>query len=1568
MLVWNIRGASRRDSLSYLKKLCFDNKVRLLFLLEPMSAECQLEVVRRYLNFDFSALYIGGEIWVFWSCLLRLSCVEYAEQMLHAHVSFGSGASFWVSAIYAKCTRVGRRPLWEAMESVASSISHNQPWVAAGDFNVIASAAEREWGDPANVQNIDEFNASMFKCGLSTIDFDGSRFTWTNGSVWQRLDRALGNRRWSEAYPLSRVSHMARGRSDHSALLIRCAGYRAASSCFRFLNVWCGHPQFREIVSAAWSTEVSGMGMVRFYNKLKAVRDALKQWNRVVFGNVSSKVAEAEQELKQTEAEYDLVRSEESKILLHEARARYNRALSIECEFWHQKAGIKWLQAGDANTAFFHSWVRQRRNSNFISRIRKEEGGWHEDLQEIKNSAISYFSDLFASNRQVQPLTELPFEVPRVTQEDNEIMKQLPTMKEIHEVVFGMDTQSAPGPDGFGAGFFQSCWDMVKDDLLMAIQDFFQGMEQPRSWSHSMVVLIPKMDGASHWREFRPLSLCNVSSKVVSKILAVRISKLLPKLISPWQTGFVPGRGIVDNVLLAQELILDLDRRLIDPNLILKLDMEKAYDRVDWSFLLFLLRQYGFEEVVVDLLFRTFSNTWFSILVNGEPTGFVKSYQGVRQGDPLSPALFLFVADFLGRGLQRLFDSKDSRYFVSAGSKVSYLAFADDMIIFTRCSQDALVSLKDFLQLYQSCSGQKVNIAKSAFYASAWVTDTQWTLVSTTLGYQCQGFPFKYLGVPLIRGRVTCAAFDALLGKVRQKLYHWSSKMLSMGGKIVLLRSVMCSLPVYLLQVLQPPKAVLLHFGRVCNAFLWDSSIDSKRTHWAAWDKVCRPVEEGGLGFRSFEDITKAFSCKLWWKLRERASIWAEFMHVKYVRGGHPLLVSVDRPSPVWRRLVEVRGFAEGNIRWCLGEGLVDFWQDRWCTDVPLASLVPGPKSHRLVGEFFLSDGWDEQWLRRLLPGHLVSKVMELRIFPNMQDQMIWAASPSGSFTVSSAWDVLRSTHNRSVVDSLVWSSVVPLKVSFLAWRLLRGWLPLDDLLQGRGLRLASKCYCCGLAPETGDHLFVSGPLASRVWRHFSCRFGLVVQGSGVASRLSCWLLSHRFVSQNHIRVILPLLILWFIWKGRNKARFEGVSMSSDQVIDQVCAFVEQLGRGGLLKFEFFKGDTDCDWVKLGKVKGKLVQLRAFPWAKPTGQAVKLNTDASVVRGRSSGGRVVRSAEGNLVFAFYKEFGEKDVLSSEALALLEGLRYCQDSNLTGVIAEVDSSTLVHLVSSKMTSCWPLCNTIRHIRSLVAKLGVSLVHTFREANAVADALASSDLRAEARFLSEIALPSKVRTLLQLDRLSTPYVRVYAKGTSGGLALLWKKDLDISLNRFANSFINRNVHMPNYTRRLTGFYGHPDASKRKYSWDSLRQLSNQSQLSWLCIGDYNEVLSQNEFQDNILIAYGVNHSFKSKSVDKEGSMSIKLDMSKVFDRVEWPFLKGMMLALDFHPSFIDLISSCFSTVSYSFRLNGVQFGYLQPQQGIRQADPISPFLFLICTEAFSSLLQEAEACGKLLGVRI
>ena len=171
--------------------------------------------------------------------------------------------------------------------------------------------------------------------------------------------------------------------------------------------------------------------------------------------------------------------------------------------------------------------------------------------------------------------------------------------------------------------------------------------------------------------------------------------------------------------------MVDLDRRLRHPNLMLKLDMEKVYDRVEWPFLLFMLQNFRFTEQVVDIFFRLVSNNWFSVLVNGEVAGFFKSSRGVRQGDPVSPGLFVLVAEFLGRGLHHLLDSQPSRYFVSAGTPVPYLAFADDMLIYTRCSEECLNAIKAFLSEYQEASGQRVNVTKSFFFLPSGATSGQ---------------------------------------------------------------------------------------------------------------------------------------------------------------------------------------------------------------------------------------------------------------------------------------------------------------------------------------------------------------------------------------------------------------------------------------------------------------------------------------------------------------------------------------------------------------------------------------------------------------------------------------------------------------------------------------------------------------------------------------------------------------------------------------------------------------------------------------------------------------------------
>ncbi|KAL0287958.1 UNVERIFIED_CONTAM: hypothetical protein Sangu_2668400 [Sesamum angustifolium] len=222
-------------------------------------------------------------------------------------------------------------------------------------------------------------------------------------------------------------------------------------------------------------------------------------------------------------------------------------------------------------------------------------------------------------------------------------------------------------------------------DGFAAVTDFFSGTPMPRSFTATSIILIPKNDSPQSWSEFKPISLCNVTNKILSKLLYNKISQALPDLISPSQSGFVPGRLIANNILLAQEMTHHLDMRHSKGNLILKLDMSKAYDRVKWKFLYAILEKMGFPARFIPLIKHCIEHCWFTILVNGESSGFFKSSQGLRQGDPISPALFILASEALSRGLNHLFTQNPNMlYQTGCKTRVTHLAYADDIIIFTR--------------------------------------------------------------------------------------------------------------------------------------------------------------------------------------------------------------------------------------------------------------------------------------------------------------------------------------------------------------------------------------------------------------------------------------------------------------------------------------------------------------------------------------------------------------------------------------------------------------------------------------------------------------------------------------------------------------------------------------------------------------------------------------------------------------------------------------------------------------------------------------------------------------------
>nr|XP_027067839.1 uncharacterized protein LOC113693511 [Coffea arabica] len=421
---------------------------------------------------------------------------------------------------------------------------------------------------------------------------------------------------------------------------------------------------------------------------------------------------------------------------------------------------------------------------------------------------------------------------------------------------------------------------------------------------------------------------------------------------------------------------------------------------------------------------------------------------------------------------------------------------------------------------------------------------------------------------------------------------------------------------------------------------------------------MCFPIDEGGLGFRSFKDMARAFAAKLWWHFRLGESIWAKFMHAKYIKGVHPSEASVEQATGTWRRLVAVRQMAEQNIRWCLGEGLVDFWKDRWVFHEPLESVVDrSEKPHFIVSEFIARDGWDETRLARWVPGFVVQAIKEVPHDLARKDMMVWLPSPTRCFTVKLAWEVLRQRKHRSLVDSLLWPSVLPAKMSFLAWRLVRNFLPLDMTLRCRGLALPSRCGCCYLEEEALLHVFLTGPVASEVWRRVSGRFGFQLRNCSSMAQEPGALSGHAMGG----------------WQDTS--------------------------RGGL----FFGIAREGRSLRGG---GPLVRLpgRNRHWL------LKLNSDASVNCGRASGGGLLRDSQGKLIFAFYKEFGEQDVLEAESMALLFGLQLCDQRGFCPSLVEVDSKTLVQLVGSGVIAKWPLCNILRKVRDLLEGFS-ALSHIF-----------------------------------------------------------------------------------------------------------------------------------------------------------------------------------------------------------------------------------------------------------------
>ena len=372
---------------------------------------------------------------------------------------------------------------------------------------------------------------------------------------------------------------------------------------------------------------------------------------------------------------------------------------------------------------------------------------------------------------------------PLVTEDMNISLTREFTRQEVEIALKDMAPLKALGPDGMPPIFFQSFWRLIGDDVSKAVLDFLNSCHIPKEFNFTYVTLIPKMKNPKKISEFRPISLCNVIYKLISKVLANCLKPLLLSIVSENQSAFQASKVITDNILMAFETLHYMKNHQTGNTsfMALKLDMSKAYNRVEWSFVECLLKKMGFHSKWVDLMMECITTISYSILINGEPSHTIHPSRGLRQRDPLSPYIFLLCTEGLHGLLTRAAASGDIRGISICRNepRLTHLFFADNSLLFCRASIQECMHIQALLSTYEEASRQKLNRDKTTLFFSK-ITDTEiQDSIKDLLGVLEIKQYEKYLGLPSFVGRNKKASLAFIKEQVWKKLQGWKEKLLS---------------------------------------------------------------------------------------------------------------------------------------------------------------------------------------------------------------------------------------------------------------------------------------------------------------------------------------------------------------------------------------------------------------------------------------------------------------------------------------------------------------------------------------------------------------------------------------------------------------------------------------------------------------------------------------------------------------------------------------------------------------------------------------------------------------------
>lgn len=482
------------------------------------------------------------------------------------------------------------------------------------------------------------------------------------------------------------------------------------------------------------------------------------------------------------------------------------------------------------------------------------------DQSLIVDHVVSCYEDLYSSRGVEGNYDDLLDPIPSlVTVADNEYLTAVPTADEVKAAVFSLDPSSAPAPDGYTGVFFTFFLDIVGSDVVLFVQSFFRNGYLPPNTNSNFMVLISKISGANEITHFRPITLANFVFKIIPKILVDRLGAFEDRIFSPQQRGFVKGRTITDPIGLVLEGFNLLDSKVLGGNLGLKNDIRKAFDTVEWPFLLKVLQKFGFSDNFIAWISTILHSARLSIMINGTPKVSLVALVGSDKGILCLRCFFVLLRrSFLAYLLLDRFFPFQCRIVVIL-PLIHYMRMTF-LFFFVEMSGPFGISWISFI-IIASLQG-KLSVGKNVLFIVLRRTYLhRRTYLRQLLGFIEGSAPFLYLGVPIFRGRPTREFLQILVDKVRSRLEGWCGKLLSMAGHVQLVCDVVGSMMLHSFRIYQWPAVLLRKLSGWIQNFIWTGSCDSRKLVSISWSQMCLPRECVGLGLRNLLTLNRAALC-----------------------------------------------------------------------------------------------------------------------------------------------------------------------------------------------------------------------------------------------------------------------------------------------------------------------------------------------------------------------------------------------------------------------------------------------------------------------------------------------------------------------------------------------------------------------------------------------------------------------------------------------------------------------------------------------------------------------------------